>query len=449
MYSARHERPAGATPVTVDGEPLGEPSAASPGGAEKLQRDVLWNLMSVALLAIVGLGLNFVIAKGWGSTELGVFNLVTMAVFCLAILGAGGLQFAVLRAVAEAPDDRDRVAAVVTGALLPNLGLAALATVLCLAIRHPIGALLESPAVAEGMLWAAPGVFCFSINKVLFGVVNGLRRMRAFAIYTSLRYLLIAASLGLAAALSLEGAHLAIVWTITEGALLLVLAVELLTTVSLRRGAGWLVHARAHLDYGARGVVATLGLEINSKLDVWMLGVALPESQVGIYALASTLYEGTLQIAVVLQNNVNPLLARHLATGEREQAEQLVWRMRRWLVPTALIGCALAALLYPFVIPWLVGDPIFAQAAWPFAILMAGAILASPNLPFASLLLMGGKPGWHTIYVLVTVAIAFVADLALIPSLGATGVALGTSIGLAASALLLSALARGRLGLKI
>jgi O-antigen/teichoic acid export membrane protein len=419
------------------------------GGTAKLQRDVLWNLLPVALLAIVGLGLNFVIAKGWGSTELGVFNLATMAVFCLAILGAGGLQFAVLRAVAEAPEDRDRVAAVVVGALLPNLALAALATGLCLAIRHPIGALLGSPAVAEGMLWAAPGVFCFSINKVLFGVVNGLRRMRAFAIYTSLRYLLIAASLGLAAVLSLDGAHLAVVWTITEGVLLLVLTVELIATVSLRRSAGWLAHARAHLDYGARGVVATLGLEINSKLDVWMLGVALPENQVGIYALASTLYEGILQIAVVLQNNVNPLLARHLATGERSQAERLVWRMRRWLVPTALVGCALAAALYPFLIPWLVGDPIFAEATWPFAILMAGAVLASPNLPFASLLLMGGRPGWHTIHVLATVAIAFVADLALIPSLGATGVALGTAIGLAASALLLSALARWRLGLRI
>jgi O-antigen/teichoic acid export membrane protein len=414
-----------------------------------MQRDVLWNLLPVALLAIVGLGLNFVIASVWGSTELGVFNLVTMAVFCLAILGAGGLQFAVLRAVAAAPEDGDRVAAVVVGALLPNLGLAALATALGLAIRHPIGALLDSPAVAEGMLWAAPGVFCFSINKVLFGVVNGLRRMRAFALYTSLRYLLIAGSLGLCAALELDGAQLALVWTITEGVLLLVLAVELVATVALRRGRGWAAHARAHLDYGARGVAATLGLEINSKLDVWMLGVALPESQVGIYALASTLYEGILQVAVVLQNNVNPLLARHLAAGETREAEQLVRRMRRWLVPTALGGCALAAALYPFVIPRLVGDPIFAQAALPFAVLMAGTVLASPNLPFAALLLMAARPGWHTLYVIATVAIAFCADLALIPSLGASGVALGTALGLCASSLLLSALARWRLGLKI
>lgn len=414
-----------------------------------MQRDVLWNLLPVALLAVVGLGLNFVIASVWGSTELGVFNLVTMAVFCLAILGAGGLQFAVLRAVAAASEDRDHVAAVVVGALLPNLGLAAAATGLCLAIRHPIGALLESPAVAEGMLWAAPGVFCFSINKVLFGVVNGLRRMRAYALYTSLRYLLIAASLGLCAALALDGPHLALVWTITEGVLLLVLTIEVAATVALRRGRGWMAHARAHLDYGVRGVVATLGLEINSKLDVWMLGVALPEDQVGVYALASTLYEGILQVAVVLQNNVNPLLARHLATDDKPAAEQLVRRMRRWLVPTALFGCGLAALLYPYVIPRLVGDPVFAQAAVPFAVLMAGTVLASPNLPFAALLLMAARPGWHTVYVVATVAIAFFADLALIPSLGANGVALGTALGLFASTVLLSALARWRLGLKI
>lgn len=440
------------------GEP--EPASAaapSPAASAKLQRDVLWNLVPVGLLAVVGLGLNFVIALRWGSEALGVFNLVTMAVFCLAILGAGGLQFAVLRAVAEVaadrapegPPDRDRVAAVVVGALLPNLVLAVLATAACLLLRHPIGALLDSPAVAEGMLWATPGVFCFSINKVLFGVVNGLQRMRAFAVYTSLRYLFIAASLGVAAALDLAGEHLAIVWTITEGALLLILSGELLATVPLRRGRGWIAEAKAHLRYGARGVVATLGVEVNSKLDVWMLGVALPEDQVGIYALASTLYEGLLQIAVVLQNNVNPLLARFLATDEKPSAEELVRKMRRWLFPVTFGVCGLAALLYPFLIPPLVGDPAFADATVPFAILMAGTVLASPNLPFASLLLMASRPGWHTVFVLASVSIAFLADLALIPGFGATGVAIGTAIGLVASSILLSVLARWRLGLRI
>ncbi len=132
-----------------------------------------------------------------GQVALGVFNLVTISWFAFAVLGAGGLQFAVLRAVAEDPDDRDRLAAVVAGALIPAVGLAAAATGLYVLLRVPFGA-LQGPAVAEGMLWAAPGLFCFALNKVLFGVVNGLRRMRAFAVYTSLRYVLIAVGLLLA-----------------------------------------------------------------------------------------------------------------------------------------------------------------------------------------------------------------------------------------------------------
>ncbi len=78
----------------------------------RLRRDVIWNLVPVALLGIVGLGLNFAIGNQWGAAALGVFNQVTTAFFVVSVLGAGGLQYSVLRAVAEAAEDRDRVAAV-------------------------------------------------------------------------------------------------------------------------------------------------------------------------------------------------------------------------------------------------------------------------------------------------------------------------------------------------
>ena len=78
------------------------------------------------------------------------------------------------------------------------------------------------------MLWAAPGLFCFAVNKVLLGVVNGLRRMRAFAIYTSLRYVLIAVGLVLARVVARSTPSSSpVIWTFTEGVLLLVLLGEL------------------------------------------------------------------------------------------------------------------------------------------------------------------------------------------------------------------------------
>jgi O-antigen/teichoic acid export membrane protein len=427
-----------------------EAGKAEEGVDRRTRRDLIWNLVPVVLLAVVGLGLKLLIGRPdwWGKAALGVFNLVMISWFAFAVLGAFGLQYAVLRAVAEDPDDRDRVAAVVAGALIPGVVLAAATTGLYLLARPLFGA-LQGAAVAEGMRWAAPGLFCFSINKVLLGVVNGLRRMRAFAIYTSLRYVLIAGGLGLARWLDLDAEQLPAIWTFTEGGLLLVLLGELCGTVRLARGRGWTVWARRHLAFGARGVVATFAGEVNTKLDLWLFGTAASNAQVGIYALASALLEGVLQLAVALQNLVNPVLARQIASGAHRDAEAIVRRTRRWFVPSLSAAALAGAALYPLIIPPLIGDPDFIAGAWPFAILMAGVVLASPYLPFNQILLMAALPGWHTGLILATTVLGFAGNLALIPLLGMRGAALAAAASLALAALLLRTLARAGTGLRL
>src|ERR1043165_7640051 len=82
--------------------PLDQLAVRAASERARLRRDIGWNLVPVALLAAAG-------------------------------LGGGGIQYAVRRAVAEAADDRDRVAAIVVGALVPNLVLAAAATALYVA----------------------------------------------------------------------------------------------------------------------------------------------------------------------------------------------------------------------------------------------------------------------------------------------------------------------------
>jgi O-antigen/teichoic acid export membrane protein len=417
----------------------------------RLRRDIGWNLVSVFMLGVVGLGLNFLIGGWWGAEALGSFTLVTIPFFAFAVAGACGLQYAVLRAVAERPGDRDRVAVVVVGALVPGVVLAAGVTVLFVALRGPMGDLLESDAVTEGVLYAAPGLFCFAINKIILGVTNGLRRMRAYAVYTSLRYTLIGTGLIVAKLLELRADQLPVIWTVAECTLFLVLVVELFATVAIWRGfaPAWRHWAREHLEFGARGVLATLSAEINSKIDVWLLGVALPDDRVGIYSLASALYEGAMQIAVVIQNNLNPMIAKALADGDRGAVEALARRIRRWFVPAMVGICGLAAAAYPLVIPPLIGDPAFADGAPAFGIMMAGLALASPWLPFQQLLLMANKPGWYTVSVSIVLSTNFVLNLALIPLFELRGAAVATASSMVVMALLILMMARRKVGVRI
>jgi O-antigen/teichoic acid export membrane protein len=410
----------------------------------RLRRDVAWNLVPIALLGAVGIGMQFAIAGWWGPEALAVFELVRIVMFVTAVLGAFGLQYATLRAIAAAPDERG---AIFIGALVPAIGLAAVVTAAVVALRGPIGRLVDSDSVAEGLLWVAPGLFCFCINKLLLNVVNGLRRMRAYAVYTSMRYTLIAIGLLLAHALDVSAAHLSGLWTFVEGVMLLVLATETIRQVPLQPG--WRAWTRRHLEYGARGVTSTLAAEVNTKLDVWMLGAFhLDKALVGYYVLAATLNEGAQQLGVVVANNLNPILARDIAAGATREVEALARRTRRWFVPLLAGSCVLAAVAFPVIVPRVLGADYIAGAA-PFAILVGGLAAASPWLPFTQILLMANRPGWHTFLVVCVVVVNFGLDLVLIPPLGPNGAAIATACAVMTSALLVRAFARARVGAKI
>ncbi|HEY0254367.1 MAG TPA: polysaccharide biosynthesis C-terminal domain-containing protein [Kofleriaceae bacterium] len=410
----------------------------------RLRRDVAWNMVPVALLAAIGLGTNFAIYRWWGGETLAVFNLVTTAFFVLAVIGAWGLQFAVLRAIAEAPEDRDRVASVVVGALVPNLVLAALVTIAFVALRAPFSRLHDSDAVGQGMLAATPGLFCFAINKTLFNVVNGLRRMRAFAVYTSLRYVLIGVGVVIAHVMSW---HVAVVWSLVECTMIVVLAIEVVTQIDLRRAHDWRRWTRAHLEFGTRGVLATLAGEINSKLDIWVLGASgIDKALVGVYVIAGALSEGAMQLAVVLQNNLDPVLARDI--GQPAEIEALARRTRRWFVPAFGAACLVGAFAFPILLPALMHDPLLHVGTVPFAILMAGLVVASPYLPFVQILLMAGKPAWHTVLVVSVLAVNGIADLVLIPRFGLDGAAVATALAAVSAAVLVRVLTRRLVNVK-
>jgi len=411
----------------------------------KFERDLLWNLGSFAVLALSGLALLRLIDELYGAPALGVFGQVWAAYVIASQLAVLGIDRSLLRTLAG---ERCSSGAAVCGALVPGALLSAAVALAFWALAEPLARMQQSPELALGMRAAAPGLFFFGWNKIALAAVNGARRMRAYAIYQSLRY--VGMPLGALAAwgLGLSGARVAVLFSFAEGVLALVLAFELARFVRGGRS-GWSALSRAHLAYGLRSALSGMLLELNSRVDVWMLGWFLVEEvPVARYVAALQVAEGLYQVLVVLQSNYNPLLARLWSEGRRAELEELVRRGRRntWLGMGAL--CVLACAAYPFVVRvWMGAD--YAASFAPFACLMAGIALASGYQPFQQLLLMTNRPGWHSAYMAAVVAINVLANALWIPRLGSTGAAIATSVAFLGSAALLVLLARRLLGLRI
>lgn len=418
-------------------------------GGGKFRSDVVWNFASIAVLGVSGIALNTLIATVYDAAALGVFNQVWAPYVIASQLAVGGIDLSVLKEVAAGARDREHVARTVVGALVPTVVLALVAAVLFWLSAGLVGAFYESEHVATGVRWAAPGLFCFAVNKVLFGVVNGLRRMRAFALLQSARFLLMLAGFGVVVYAELGAPRVAFLFTFAEGLLLVLLALEVGFQVAWRSAGGWRAWMPRHVAYGAKSALSGVMAELNTRVDVIMLGRYLQDAPVGVYSFAAMIAEGVFQLMVKLQNNYNPLIAEHVALGRLRELEALVKRGRVWSWLLMLGVGVVAVAGYPLGLEILGARDAMIGGWLAFGLLIGGIFLAAGYLPFQQTLVMAGRPGWHSLMMVAMVATNVVGNALLIPHFELAGAAAASAIAMVSSVLVLRFLVRAQVGARI
>ena len=421
--------------------------------AGRFQQDAMWNFASMAVLGVAGILLKIIIGRWYDAVALGVFNQTLAAWFIFSQIAVAGIDRSTLRAVAEHAHDRAQVSDIVVGALAAACLLSAVVTGVFVGSSGWLSTWFHHSAnMPTSLLVSAPGLFFFALNKVLLAIVNGLQRMRAFAAYQTLRYLI--PLLGLVGFLVLDerrvhGSELAGVFSIGEGLLLLVLIAAVKPYVSRPIAGQWREWTRRHLHYGSKSIVSGVLFEVNAYVDIFVIGHFMGEAAVGIYSFAAVVALGFFQILLVLQNLYNPILAREVTVRHVTQLEQTIARGRRWTyVGMAAVGL-IAALVYPHALLLLTGKREFLASWAPFNYLVLGVVLVSGYVPFAQTLLMAGYPGWHTGYMAATVAINAIACWLAVPHFGLSGAAIATAASLGASVFILKTVVRSRVGLRL
>ncbi len=416
----------------------------------KFRRDVLWNMGSLGVLGLTGIVINAVVIAWRGSETLGVFNQVFAAYIILSQMSVGGVHASVLRHVALHQTDRRRCAQITTAGLLLVTVLSLLVSALALASRDALGRLLDSPDVATGLAYAVPGLVFFSLNKVLRSALNGLRAMRAVAVFEAGRYGLLLASVLLILSLDWPSSRLPAALTLAEGVLFVAMIGYVATRqFRLQLGPEPMTRLVEHLSFGFRGGLAGILSAMNTRVDVLLLGGFCDDATVGLYSFAAILAEGLGQIPSVVRRNLDPILGACFARDERERIRAMAQQIRRVFYPImGAIGVAVV-LGYPLMATLLASD-LSVPVSWAvFAILVAGIVASSGYRPFFGILLQAGRPGTHTLFIACMVASNIVLNLVFISLLSVHGAAAATALVFVLEAVCMVLLARRLLGVRL
>jgi O-antigen/teichoic acid export membrane protein len=411
-----------------------------------MARNISLTMISFAILAVSGILINLFVVAARDSAALGVFNQTYSVYIVVSQFAVAGVHYSVMRHAAFHEADRLELGRLLSSAILPAVVLGALFSIAVYMAEDWFSGLFDSAETGRAVSISALGIVLFPLNKVLISFLNGLRHMAAFATLQALRYVIVAlVAIGVAfSAMPFEYAlYCFIIAEFVTSLLALAYIVWLKLCIWQLPGGHWI---NRHFIFGGKSMAAGLFGEINTRIDVLMLGIFLPDRDVGIYSFAAFFLDGLFHMLVMIRVNFNPYLVGALRDGKQDDLNALLrkTRLRVPLVMAAMSLLSVAAyyLLCTLVLP---GQGLL-EGMPSLIILLGGMVLVSGFVPYDNLMLASGHPAYQTLQQMVAVTANVIGNLLLIPIFHIEGAALGTACGFILGTLMLIVMAKRMLG---
>jgi len=395
---------------------------------QKLTRDISYSMLSFFVLGISGVVINIIISASRDMAALAVFNLAYAVYIIASQFAAWGVHYSVLRHAAFYHNDQGERGRMLctAGALSLILGFIVAAIIyLCEPLFVHLFHSEDTGLAIRHIAWA---LLLFPLNKVLLAYLNGLRRIKAFSAIQALRYLAImvfVACIALSAAPIADAAYAFIVSELLTTILCLVYLFQENLANDLRLSGNWLFK---HLDFGSKSLMVGMCTEINTRVDVLVIGYFLSDNATGIYSFAAMLAEGLYQILAMIRLNFNPLLVAIVRDDDWSQAKRLRAQSQKYVTPLLFMLSVLLFVAYWVLATWIMPDKGLMAGASSLLILLLGLNVIAAFVPFDNLLLISGYPGYQTVQHMFMLGSNILAACLLVPVMGIEGAATGTVI---------------------
>ena len=407
------------------------------------RKDFHWTFGAFATVGLAGLILNQVVSTKFGVAALGRYTLLLSVVIIGGQIGTMGIQGSVLFHTPKASTEGRPTSPLLSAGLLATFLTSAVATSAILVGGEIIFRSLDNQFFLGALRAIALGLFLYPMNKTMLAYINALQRVPLFSVFFASRFVFLAALALVVALTDNSGDYL--IWTISLTELLM----AFFLTLSLKREIKFLrnweelrIPFRAHLEFGFKGFLGSTLLDLNTRIDVLLLGAIAGSRSVGIYSIASLFAEGLYQAGTVPRFNYDPVVTRLFVESQYKELQNVVSAAKRRLYMVGLPVLLLANILYPIVVKVLFGDELATESQAVFLILTLGIAASVGYLPFVGILQQVGFPGRQSMLLASTAGTNLILNLALIPPMGVRGAALATTLSWVAFVIFLRKIAR-------
>jgi O-antigen/teichoic acid export membrane protein len=201
-----------------------------------------------------------------------------------------------------------------------------------------------------------------------------------------------------------------------------------------------------HFVFGGKSLLAGIFVELNSRVDVLLVGFFLSDREVGIYSFAAMLFDGLYHVLAFVRINYNPVLVGSLRDRDWDGARKLLQQTKKYVYPGAATVSFLIVAVFWILTNYFVHGKGLDQGLVPLSILLAGLTVIAAFVPFDNLMLVSGHPGLQTLQHITLVLSNIILNLAMIPLLGIKGAAMATALSYICGIAALFYLARRKLG---
>lgn len=381
--------------------------------------DLFWNYISVAVLGISGFMMNFLIILFYDEVILGIFNQSYAWYVIFSQIASLGIHSAVLKYSSSNLEGDSK--SCFTSALIIGFVISFFITIVGELFFY-YAPILESAKIC--LCYCLGGIPFFVINKIFLCYLNGLSRLKEYAIFQSVRYILIVVVIGAIGCSGFSGNSLGFVFVIEElilFTLFILIYRERIDTPSFQ----WI---KKHVVFGLRVLPSNMTAEITPKADILCLSIMnVDDGMIGIYSLVSACSEGYYNLYLVLRRKIDPIISLLYETSNHinfKKINDIIKNYIRFILP--LSGTIIVVTYYIFFT--VINKRIYLDGLPELLVLYIAIMLNGYGISYSNMLAQMGFPGRESLINVITLIFNIILNIFLIPFWGILGAAFATAM---------------------